>query len=148
MRQVFLIVSILCLIFLIEVSAVPLPPLDKYDITGTISEIKWYPQKTIKGIPKMSGSAGYDRIMPAHFIIKLTNYEGIDSENALRITKYINNEAFKDNDKPEKPPFILLKINYKKPNYLKKGMKIKVIGYTVRGDEGGTYTYYDNIVIY
>ena len=41
-----------------------------------------------------------------------------------------------------------MKINYKKPNYLKKGMKIKVIGYTVRGDEGGTYTYYDNIVIY
>ena len=54
-------------------SKVSAPPLDN-DITGTISEIKWYPQKTIKGIPGMSGSAGYDRIMPAHFIIKLTNY--------------------------------------------------------------------------
>jgi len=125
----------------VEVSAAPLPPLDKYDITGTISELQWYPEKRIKGIPQMSGSAGYDRTMPAHFIVKLINYSGIDSATATRITRYINPH------KPASPLYILLKINHENPYYLNKGMKIKVIEYTIRGDEGGTYTSYKRIII-
>lgn len=147
MKKVFL--SILFFLFCIVLNnayGVPLPPVDKYDITGTISEVNWYPKKFIKGIPGMSGSAGQDRIMPAHYIIKLVNYEGIGSEDALRITRYIKWDAFNDNEN-KKSPFILLKLNHKNRYYLKKGMKIKVIGYTIRGDEGGTYSYYEGIEI-
>jgi hypothetical protein len=38
------------------------------------------------------------------------------------------------------PPFIILKLDHKDKSYLKKGMKIRVKGYKVRGDEGGTWT--------
>lgn len=124
---------------------VPIPE-EKHDIEGIISEIKWYPSKFIRGIPGMSGSAGQDRIMPAHYIIKLINYEGINSKDALRITKYIMWDAFIDKEN-NKLPFVLLKINHKSKYYLKKGMRIRVTRYTVRGDEGGTYTYYESIEI-
>lgn len=142
--------NLLVLVFILifaatsNIYSVPLPPADKYDITGIIHEINWYPKKFIRGIPGMSGSAGKDRIMPAHYIIKLINYEGINHDDAIRITKYIKWDAYNEHDQP---PFIILKINHRDKNYLKKGMKIKVKGYTVRGDEGGTYTYYENIKI-
>jgi len=128
-------------ILCIEALPAPLPPMDKYDITGTISELQWYPEKRIKGIPRMSGSAGYNRTVPAHFIIKLINYSGIDSATASRITGYINSH------KPASPHYVLLRINHKNPYYLKIGMRIKVTGYTIRGDEGGTYTSYKRIII-
>ncbi|WP_353684945.1 hypothetical protein V4D30_03895 [Thermodesulfovibrio sp. 3907-1M] len=126
--------------------SVPLPSVDKYDITGTISEIEWYPKKFIKGISGMSGSAGKDRIMPPHYILKLTDYEGISSEDALKITRYIKWDTLNNNEKRE-PPFILVKVNHKNRYFLKKGMRIKIKGYTVRGDESGTYTYYEKIEV-
>lgn len=129
-----------------NIYSVPLPPTDKYDITGIISEINWYSKKFIRGIPGKSGSAGKDRIMPAHYIIKLINYEGINYEDAIKITRYIKGNTFNEHEN-KKPSFVILKINHREKNYLKKGMKIKVTGYTVRGDEGGTYTYYENIKI-
>lgn len=141
-----IIIFLYFLFFLSEkIYSVPIPE-EKHDIDGVISEVKWYPSKFIRGIPGMSGSAGQDRIMPEHYIIKLINYEGISSEDALRITRYIKWDAFNDNEN-KKTAFILLKLNHKKKYYLKKGMKIKVLGYTVRGDEGGTYTYYEKIEI-
>lgn len=45
------------------------------------------------------------------------------------------------------PPFIILQIAHSDRNHLKKGMKIRVSGYTVRGDEGGTWTSYKKIEI-
>lgn len=141
-----IIIFIYFLFFLSEkIYSVPIPE-EKHDIKGVISELKWYHSNFIRGIPGMSGSAGQDRIMPAHYIIKLINYEGIGSEDALRITRYIKWDAFNDNEN-KKPTFIILKLNHKNKYYLKKGMKIKVYGYTVRGDEGGTYTYYEKIEI-
>jgi hypothetical protein len=46
-----------------------------------------------------------------------------------------------------KPSFILLKINHSEKSYLKKGMTIKVVGYTVRGEEGGKWTNFKTIEI-
>jgi hypothetical protein len=58
------------------------------------------------------------------------------------MSRYLDWTALKDNKQKDKPLFILLNINHKDKNYLKKGMKIKVRGYEVRGDEGGTWTSY------
>jgi hypothetical protein len=44
-------------------------------------------------------------------------------------------------------PFILLRINHSDKNALKKGSKIRVIGYQVSGDDGGTRTDYKSVQI-
>lgn len=145
-NQIILIYSFFFLISVIAMGA-PIIPIGPVEISGTVSEIKWVPEKKIKGIPRMSGSLGHDRIVPAHFLITLTNYKGVDSKTAITMTRYLDWSALQGEEKKEKPPFILLKINHSDKEYLKRGMKIKVIGYTVRGDEGGTWTSYKNIEI-
>jgi hypothetical protein len=131
----------------IHTFAAPIRPVGPVDVTGLVSEITWIPEQKVKGQARMSGSAGHDRIWPAHFLITLINYSGVPAETAVTMTRYINWEAFKSDGLKEKPSFILLKINYSEKNYLKKGMKIKVVGYTVKGDEGGTWTNFTTVEI-
>ncbi|MDP2754066.1 MAG: hypothetical protein Q8P40_06695 [Nitrospirota bacterium] len=52
-------ISIYFLVFFITVNAMaaPIRPLGPVDLTGTVSEIRWVPEKKVKGIPRMSGSA-------------------------------------------------------------------------------------------
>ena len=127
--------------------AAPIPPLGPIDVSGTVSELHWVGEKRVKGIRGMSGSAGFDRVIPSHFLMTLKGFQGIDSETALAMTRYFDWEAFKYEKKNFMPTFIILKINHNDKNYLKKGMKIQVIGYTVMGDEGGTWTHYKKIDI-
>ena len=127
--------------------AAPIRPIGPVDLTGTVSDLKWNPDKKIKGLPGMSGSAGVDRTVPAHFLVTLKDFEGVDPKTALAMTRYVDWSVFKDEKDNFIPPFIILKINQNDNNYLKQGMFIKVSGYTVRGDEGGTWTYYTKIDI-
>jgi hypothetical protein len=127
--------------------AAPIRPLGPVDIRGTVSDYAWVPEKKVKASRGMSGSAGRDRTIPAHFLITLRDFEGVDPQTAVAMTRYLDWSAFKDGGKDFRPPFILLKINHTDQYYLKKGMKIKVSGYTVRGDEGGTWTYFTRIDI-
>lgn len=144
---IFSTLAIFCFLFSLNFSsAAPIPEEKKYDLEGTIADIKWYPAKFIKGIPGMSGSVGKDRIVPSHYIIKLIDYKGISHDDARRISRYINWNYPKNQDKSE-TTFILLKINCNDPNYLQRGLKIRVIGYKIRGDEGGTNTQYEKIEI-
>jgi hypothetical protein len=135
------------IVMAINTFAAPIRPVGPVDVTGLISEITWIPEQKVKGQAWMSGSAGQDRIWPAHFLLTLINYNGVPAETAGMMTRYINWVALKNEDPKEKPSFILLKINHSKKNYLKKGMKIKVVGYTVRGDEGGTWTNFTTVEI-
>jgi len=127
--------------------AAPIRPIGPVDVSGTVSDLKWNPDKKIKGLPGMSGSAGVDRTVPAHFLVTLKDFVGVDSKTALMMTRYVDWSAFKDEKDNFIPPFIILKINQNDNNYLKQGMFIKVSGYTVRGDEGGTWTYYTKVDI-
>ena len=136
-------------IFLVASSglAAPIRPFGPVDVNGIIGDLHWYPKKKEKAIRGMSGSAGVDRVMPAHFFITLRVVEGVDPQNAVAMTRYFDSEAFKYEDKNSMPTFVVMKINHNDKNFLKKGMKIKVFGYTIRGDEGGTWTYYSKIDI-
>ena len=44
-----------------------------------------------------------------------------------------------------KPAVLFLQIDSENKKLFKPGMKIKVTGYTVRGDEGGTWTNYEKL---
>lgn len=140
----------LCLIVLLtagafRTSAAPLPRLGPVDISGVIDEVRWVPEMTVKGTPGMSGSAGRDRVFAPHFRVKLTDFSGVDASTAVAMTRYLDWNAFKNDGGRLKPIFVLLKIDYPDKNYLKKGMKIKVLAYTVGGDEGGTWASFRGI---
>jgi hypothetical protein len=128
-------------------TAAPIRPVGPVDIIGLVREAAWVPEQKIKGRPGMSGSAGKDRINPAHFLVTLIDYQGVGPETALLMTRYLDWNALKDLNLPQKPPFILLKINSNDRKQLRPGMKIQVKGYTVRGDEGGTWTGFDSLQI-
>lgn len=127
--------------------AVPVRPIGPVDISGTVSDLKWVPEKKIKAVHGMSGSAGRDRTIPAHFLVTLEDFEGVDRQTAMTMTRYLDWTAGKDQEKGCRPSSVLLKINHTDKSYLKKGMRIKVSGYTVRGDEGETWTYFTRIDI-
>jgi len=127
--------------------AAPIRPVGPVDVTGTISEIQWVPEKTVKGIPRMTGSAAKDRVVSPHFLVRLVDYEGVSAEAAVTMTRYLEWPAFQNHEIKGRPPFILLKFDYGQPTYLKKGMRIRVIGYQVAGDEGGTWTSFTGIEI-
>lgn len=149
MKKCSLLFSTCCCLFIIalKATAAPIIPVGPVDVSGTVSEIKWAPEEKLEGIPGMSGSAGHDRIIPEHFLVTLTDYDGVTAETARMMTWYLDWNAIKDEEKKDKPPFILIRINYSDRNYLKKGRKIKVSGYMVKGDEGGTRTSYGAIQI-
>lgn len=142
-------ISIYFFLFFVTMNATaaPIRPIGPVDVTGTVSEIKWVPEKKVKGIPRMSGSAGVDRIIPAYFLVTLTDHDGVNTETAIMMTRYLDWAALKGEEHKDKLSFILLKINCSDKNYLRKGMKIRVIGYAVRGDEGGTWTSYKTLEI-
>jgi len=127
--------------------AAPIPSAGPFDITGTISEVQWFPAVHIRGKPGMSGSLGHDRVVAAHFLVRLVNYQGVAADKAIRITRHVSYKAYGDKNPSGMPPFIILKINSEDKNYLKTGMNVRVAGYTVRGDEGGTWTTFAGISV-
>jgi hypothetical protein len=71
------------------------------------------PSPKAKGVPVMSGSAGHDRVIPAHFLVKPIEFKGGDPETAARMTGYLDRAAVKEYRDSGRVPFILLRINHK-----------------------------------
>jgi hypothetical protein len=149
MRKLTLFILLECLVIAGGSSgfAAPIRPVGPVNVTGTISEVQWVPEKTVQGLPRLSGSAGRDRVVSPHFLIRLVDYEGVSSEVAITMTRYLDRSAYGDQNLKARPSFILLKIDYGDRDYLKKGMRITVTGYKVAGDEGGTWTTFTGIEI-
>ncbi len=118
-----------------QVHAAPMPPVGPVTIEGTIQEIRWYPEKLVKGTPGMSGSAGKDRTFPARYVIRLTDV-------VLR-------EPFQGNAaKFERTGGATVMLNHKADDqFLKKGMRIILFNYRESGDEGGTWTSFDRLEV-
>ena len=128
------------------VSAAPLPPFEPVNITGTIMMKEWFPETRVKGIPGMSGSAGRDRTFPSHFKVILENYEGIDTATARRIN-FLLGFSNGCSEPSEKPKHLLLKLPHQDKFFLDQAVRIRVRGYKITGDEGGTWTSYEKIEI-
>jgi hypothetical protein len=126
-------------------SAAPIPPLGPVDITGTVVQAQWIPEQKIKGIPGMSGTLGIDRVKRAHFVVALEQYEGVDAKTARQMTGYLDASAPREPDSTQAPQRILMQLDHEDKEFLKKGMRITVKGYKIAGDEGGTWTSYEEI---
>jgi hypothetical protein len=126
---------------------VPLPPIGPVDVEGRIEKAVWVPEERLKGRPGLSGSLGRDRTIPAHFLITLADYQGVEPPTARALTRCLTNRPVGGSDPKEKPPFLLLKIHHEDRRLLKAGMRVRIKGYTIRGDEGGTWTSYQVLEI-
>ena len=73
----------------VRVVAAPLPDLGSANISGTVVKAKWSPKETRKGIPGMSGTAGHDRVVAAHFLVRLKDYEGIDAAKTCAFNAFV-----------------------------------------------------------
>jgi len=142
-----ILLPVLCLFFAATGSAAPLPPFPPVDLTGTVTEAQWVPEQRVEGTPGMSGSAGHDRVFPAHFIVRLARYSGVDSATAWQMTRLVDWHALDGFPADAAPPFIVLQIDHPDQGFLRAGMKIRATGYAIRGDEGGTWTSHDRITI-
>jgi len=126
--------------FAAQVAAAPLPPFPPVDVSGTVAEADWFPVRHVQGVAGMSGSAGHDRAFPAHYIVRLTAYSGVSATTAREMTRLIDWQALDESFETTRPPFILLQIDHPDRTFLRSGMRIRVNGYSIAGDEGGTWT--------
>lgn len=127
-------------------SSAPLPPTGKADIEGTIEKAVWEPAKRVKGVRGMSGSAGRDRIFPAHFVVTLTNYTGPTTKQAAMMNSFVGSAPSGENA-GQRANKLVVWINSPDSKLLKPGMTIRIKGYSVSGDEGGTWTHHESIEI-
>lgn len=136
-RLLTLFIPLLAVLFGFAVAlAAPVPPVGPMNIEGVIETVSWVPDTFVKakGVWRdgkwcpCSGTLGRDRTRRAHYRVTLTETKveslpGADHSRSFRgdsaITVFIAHPA---ND-----------------GYLKKGMRIKIFDYTVRGDEGGDW---------
>lgn len=130
-----------------EVSAVPMIPLGPVDVSGTIVELKWVPAKRVKGIPGMSGSAGVDRIIPAHYLAALRPYAGPDAQLARLLNYGALAGDLNPADPDEAPATLVVWVLGVRPGHLKVGMRVLLPAYTIFGDEGGIGVRHDLPVI-
>ena len=127
--------------------AAPIPRLGPMDITGKIVSAKWVAEQQVKGVPGMSGSAGRDRVNPAHFIVVLEGVQGADPRALRQMSRYLGSASGAAGEECADPPCAVLKLNHADPEYLKPGMHIIVKEYRIGGDEGGTWTSFSRIAI-
>jgi hypothetical protein len=127
--------------------AAPLPRFAPVAVEGTIGEIHWVPETRRPGKPGFSGTLGKDRTFPAHFDVELVNYHGPDARTVRSISGFIGHSVKSPSDEDSLPKSVWLRINEPNEKAFVKGMRIRVPAYHVSGDEGGTWSHHDKVII-
>ncbi|HQW29237.1 MAG TPA: hypothetical protein PK529_08635 [Verrucomicrobiales bacterium] len=138
--------ALLCAGLLPSLRGAPLPPVGKVAIDGTIERATWEPAQKLNAVKGMSGSAGRDRTLPAHFVVVLKEFSG-PSLNQARMMNSVVGAAKSGETNGTMPSRLTIWVNSNDPTYLKPGMRIRISGYTVSGDEGGTWAHHNRVQI-
>jgi hypothetical protein len=120
--------------------AAPLPPFAPVDVCGAVAAYSWSDRIEMPGQPGFSGSLGHDRVFPARFTVELTDHTGIGSRTAALINGLLSFAS------PDGRRLGLL-VDSTDPHLLDHATRICVTGYTISGDEGGTWTHYDGLTV-
>lgn len=130
---------VLC--FTTSLLGAPTPVAGPVDVEGVILDVAWLPEEEIKGM-MVTGTAGHDRAIPARFRVSLGNYSGIDSDTFEIMKSFYKWSVPDHHNSAEMPKFIVVQLYHPDKTFLKKGMRIRVKGYRLWGDEGGDYPAY------
>ena len=124
-------------------SAAPLPPMAPVDVCGRIRLSEWLPPKTLAAMPGVSGSAGQQRSWPGRFAVVLAD---IDNPKASDVSTLL--ATSEDGAGIALRPGEVLLVLASDDRALLDGAKgLCVTGFAVRGDEGGTWTSYERLVV-
>jgi hypothetical protein len=120
--------------------AAPLPPFAPVNICGEIAAHSWSEMIEMPGQPGFSGSLDHDRVFPARFSVELISYTGVRAETVA----LINGLLSFPNPTGDR---LLLLLDSTNPHLLDGAATLCVSGYTIHGDEGGTWTDYDTLTV-
>ena len=135
MEKVAGLLMLIVFLSVFQVHAAPTRPVGPVTVEGTIQEIRWYPEKFVKGTPGMSGSAGKDRTFPARYVIRLTDLD-------------LREPVQGDIAKFEKTGGATVMLNHPADDqFLRRGMRIVLFNYRERGDEGGTWSSFGRLEV-
>jgi peptidyl-prolyl isomerase F (cyclophilin D) len=137
MNRKLLAAAIVCAaLFAARSHAAPMRPTAPMTIEGTIHKIDWIAQTQVKGQPGLSGTAGVDRTIPAHYLVTLTDVVVSVAESAQGW------QPFKTGDD------IRIALDHpKNDGALKQGMRIRIVDFQMTGDEGGIRTSFKEIAL-
>ncbi len=144
---IFLIIGLYMSCFASLLFAAPVPPVGPVDIEGTIIKAPWFPEELIKGNPNMTGTAHFDRKIPARFMLHLKDYSGINAKS-IDTMKMVYRWSVSDNlNSLGMPEYIVLRLSHPDKTFFKEGMRVRVRAYKLMGDEDGDWTTFEEIHI-
>jgi len=73
----------LAMLFAAEVVAMPRLRTSPADVTGTIVDLKWAPERKVPGRPGMTSGFSRNRIRPPHFSVTLESFEVVDLDPSM-----------------------------------------------------------------
>ena len=111
-----------------EASMGPSAVFGPVDLEGVIQQATWHPSRFIWGVPGMSGSLGQNRTIPAHYKLQFQELEVSDWAEFSRLGRVMVHHPQDD-------------------GFLAAGIRIRIYGLTMSGDEGGDYICYDRAEI-
>lgn len=136
---VFLIILLLftlasSLLFLAETA--PIPKTGPLTLEGTIEDVQWSPVLTHKAMPGMSGTLAQERTFPARYRVILRDITIVEALGGYGISVDVDGRV------------ATLLLNHPSDDqFLKKGLRIRVVGYEESGDEGGTWSKHVSIEV-
>ena len=120
-------------------TAAPLPPLPPLNACGTIESHAWLPPRSAAPVAGMSGSASRERHWPGRFVTVLRDLHGVGGREVARINALLVTSSDGAGIRLG-PGQLLLVIADDDPARLAGMKSLCVTGFTVSGDEGGTWT--------
>ena len=146
-RMTSWVVFVLVAIPLAPILTAPVQPAGPMNIIGTVESAEWVPKEFVKAqSPGMSGTLGVDRTLAARFKVVLKDYTGLTEENVAALRRFYNG-GFPGTPPNHTSPRIHITLLSDNPKLLAAGMKIRVTGYTIAGDEGATWESCDRLEI-
>lgn len=139
--------TITALVFSSLLISAPMIPIGPMNIEGTIEDVTWQPKQFTKGVTvningeevPMSGTLGIDRTSRAQYQVTLIDTL-VKKPSGIADDPYY--QSFPSGD-----PVAVTIYHDQDDGYLKKGMRIKIYGYQVDGDEGGIWSSYKKVKI-
>ncbi|ADZ72287.1 hypothetical protein SL003B_3867 [Polymorphum gilvum SL003B-26A1] len=104
----------------------------------------WLAPLTLPGTPGLSGSAGRTRSWPGRAVVLLGAVSGPEYDRREQINRVLATSADGRVLQPG-PGQLLLILPMQDPSQIEGAGRLCVTGFSVRGDEGGTWTGYREI---
>ena len=125
--------------------AAPLPPLPPVDLCGRLVYLDWLAPASQPAQPGFSGSIAVERHWPGRTVVILDELCTDDAATVAEASQFLQGSTG-GAERYMKPGQAVLVLPQEAPTGLTPGRTLCVTGYAVSGDEGGTWTRFENLM--